>query len=472
MITNLGRLKLLILFIIGLLGWSLLSAPEGLSVQGWHLLIIFVITISSIILNVAPMSVLALFGSLSCVLTGTLPLNDVVAGFGANVVWIVVFAFFIARGFVKTGLGKRIAYYSISKVGSTTLGLAYGLTITELLLAPMIPSVTARGGGIIFPVAKSLVEEYAADATSEAARKTGAFITAVCFHSNVVTSAMFLTAMAANPLIATLAGKLGITITWSSWALGAVLPGILSLLLLPLILYIICPPGIKSSKNAPIVARKALENLGSLSKNELIMSCVFVMLLAFWILDAKIGMTATATAMLGVMVLIFFGVLTWDDALSEKAAWDTMIWYAILVMLSGALGQLGVMSWAGDHLKNFLDQYASGLLTVVIILSLIYFYIHYFFASMTAHITVFYSVFVGLSMHVGMPELAAASLFAYLSSICGGLTHYGTGAAPIFYGAKYSTTGQWWKVGFIVCTANLLIWGLSGYMWWSFLGWL
>ena len=62
------------------------------------------------------------------------------------------------QGFEKTGLGERVATLFVKAFGKSTLGLAYGLAFAEGLIAPAMPSTTARAGGIFMPIMKSLSE--------------------------------------------------------------------------------------------------------------------------------------------------------------------------------------------------------------------------------------------------------------------------------------------------------------------------
>ena len=51
-------------------------------------------------------------------------------------------------------------------------------------------------------------------------------------------------------------------------------------------------------------------------------------------------MSAALAAMIGLSILICLGVLTWDDALEQKGAWDTLLWFAILISMSGRGGPI------------------------------------------------------------------------------------------------------------------------------------
>lgn len=461
-------LTILLLFVAGSFMWFNPISTE-LSAQSWHLFVIFLCTMVAIVLNPLPISAIALLGASTCLVTGVLTTKQVLSGFSENVVWLLVFAFFIARGIIKTGLGKRIAYFFISKLGKTSLGLSYGLVMAEFLLSPVIPSVTARGGGIIYPIAQSLVTAYGDDVSANCKKRNLGFLSQVCFQANVITSAMFLTAMAANPLVQSLAYKEGIEISWGAWAMGAIVPGLLSLMVMPLFVYFLHPPATKFSPDAPKHALESLKEMGKLSFQEMVMMVVFIALIAGWVLDKKIGLDATAVALLGVVALLVSGVLTWDDAIHEKSAWDSFVWFAIMVMMSGYLAEFGTIKWIGLKIGDSLSHYPA--IVAVPALMLIYFYLHYLFASITAHITVLFSTFLILILNFNVPSMLAVMPLAYLSTLSGGLTHYGIATAPIYYGTKSVTTAQWWKIGLCLSILNILIWSIVGGLWWKYLGW-
>ncbi len=455
------------LVLLAALFWYI-PAPEGVTNDGWHLLGIFLATIGGIILNPFPMGAISLFGIVTAVLTKTLTLEQCLAGFGSDIVWLVVFAFFISQGFVKTGLGSRIAYFFISKLGRSTLGLSYGLVVAEFILSPLIPSVTARGGGIIFPIAHSLAESYRDKTHKGVSLKTAGFIMQSCAQSNVITSSMFITAMAANPLIVKLAQNAGVTISWMDWALAALVPGIISLVLMPLFLFKLYKPEITHSESAPAMAVKKLAEMGGMKLQEAIMLITFFVLITLWIAGAKLEISATTTALIGFCLLMLTGVLKWEDAAADKAAWHTFTWFATLVMMSGFLSKLGMMSWIGGQIKEMLAGQNPQVTAVVVML--IYFYIHYLFASITAHVTVLFPTFLLVLIGTGMPATLAALVLGFASILSGGLTHFGIASAPIFYGAGYMNTKTWWKLGGLCSLLYIVVWVVSGSAWWKVLG--
>ena len=254
-------------FSLAIVIW-LIPPPSGVQPAAWHLLAIFVATIVGIITKPLPMGAIALLGIAATALSGTLTVNQSLSGFGNSTIWLIVVAFFISRGFIKTGLGSRIAYLFMAVLGKKTLGLSYGLIATDLVLAPAIPSNTARAGGIVFPLVKASAKAYGSDPDDGTAHKIGAFLMQAAFQGNVVTSAMFLTAMAANPLAAKLAAGMHIDVSWGEWALAAIVPGMASLVVIPLVLYKIYPPEIKETTGASQLAKQKLAEMGKMHRDE------------------------------------------------------------------------------------------------------------------------------------------------------------------------------------------------------------
>lgn len=466
--SDVKLLPLLITLAVGALIWFI-PAPAGLDPKAWHLFAIFVATIVGFIVKPMPMGAVAIAGMMLTTVTGTLEIKDTLSGFGNTTIWLIVIAFFISRGFIKTGLGARISYIFVKKFGKRTLGLSYSLLFSDLLLAPAIPSNTARAGGIIFPIIRSLSATYGSRPEDGTERKVGSFLMKVGFQGNLVTSAMFMTAMAANPLIATLAKDVaGIEISWTGWAIAALVPGLVSLIVIPYVLYKVYPPEIKETPGATQMAAEKLKEMGPLKREEKFMMAVFFLVLSLWIFGDKLAIDATTTALIGLSVLLLTQVLSWDDIKKEQGAWDTLTWFAALVMMATFLNKLGMVPWFSETMKGSVS--GMSWIAALIVLSVVYYYTHYFFASATAHISAMYSAFLAVMIAAGAPAMLAALLLAFFSNLFASTTHYGAGPAPVFFGAGYVSQNKWWSLGFGISILHLLIWVLVGGLWWKVLG--
>jgi divalent anion:Na+ symporter, DASS family len=457
----------IIIIIVGLLIWYS-PVPAGVKKEAWHLLAIFVATIVGLILTPLPMGAVVIFGVMMTTFTGTLKIGEALSGFANSTVWLIVTAFLIARGFISTGLGRRIAYIFIRAFGRKTLGLAYSVVASDLVLSPATPSNTARAGGIIYPIVRSLTNTFGSE-PGETAMKIGAFLMIMEYQATVITSAMFMTSMAPNPLIAELAKKTAnISISWGMWALAAIVPGILSLIIVPFILYKIYPPGIKATPQAAEMAKNELEKMGPMKRTEKIMLFVFILILALWATSEWNKIDATVVALMGVSIMLLTGVIRWDDVLAEKGAWDALFWFGGLVMMASYLNQLGFMKWFATTVGNSLGGWMW--ISALIVLMLVYFYSHYGFASTTAHVTAMFPAFLAVAVAVKAPPYLAALTLGFFSALNAGITHYGTGPAPIYFNAGYLDQKTWWKLGLIISFVNIAIWIGIGFPWWKVLG--
>jgi len=465
--------------------WFVIPVPEGVDPNAWHLLALFVGTIAAIIGKVMPIGAIAMVAIMLVAITGvTNPspadaLRDALSGFSNGLIWLIGIAIMISRGLSKSGLGSRIAYGFISKFGKKTLGIGYALVAAETLIAPVTPSNTARGGGIIHPIMKPIAASFGSDPAQGTEKKLGRFLALVNYNTNPISSAMFITATAPNPLVVKLIFDVtegDISISWTQWALAALVPGIVALVLMPLVIYVICPPELKDTPEAPEIAKTKLTEMGPMNRDEKIMISVFALLLLLWagvpamILGAAFAFNPTTVAFLGLSILLVTSVLSWNDILSEKSAWDTITWFAALVMMASFLGKLGLTEWFSLQIQTMIEGMGIGWVGATLLLVSIYFYAHYFFASTTAHITAMFAAFFAAGIALGAPPMFLALLMAGASSLMMSLTHYGTGTAPIIFASGYATLKEWWLVGFVMSVINLSIWVLVGGLWWKILG--
>jgi len=458
--------RLALVAVIGIVIW-VTPHPAGVDPRAWHLLAIFIATVVGLVTKPLPLGAMTLVAIAAALVTRTLTLAEALSGFSNSTVWLVVAAFFLAAGFTRTGLGPRIAYGLVALFGRRTIGLGYSLVASDLILAPAIASNTARAAGVMFPILKAIAESTIKDDPGPG-RQTAAFLTLVAYQGTVITSAMFLTAMVANPLVVQLAAAQGIVITWVGWAQAASVPGLVSLIIVPLVVAQLCPPGTAMTPDAPLLAKEALARLGPMTRRETAMATVSVALLVAWIFGPRIGLDTTSAALAAIAVLLAFGILSWNDLTGEKEAWNTFIWFATLVMMASTLGTLGLISWYSGWVGSLVSgvPWAPGFLG----LGLIYFYSHYFFASNTAHVSAMYAPFLAAAIILGTPPTAAALVLGFFSNLFAGLTHYGTAPAPIMFGGGYVALASWWRVGAIVSVVNIAIWLIVGGVWWRLLG--
>ena len=456
-------IPLAVLFVL----WFL-PAPQGLSVDAWHFLAIFLAVIVGLVIEPIPSALVGLVGVsvISLIgLAGKTPAANVkwaLSGFSNSIIWLIFAAFMFAMGYQKTGLGKRISLVMIKYMGKSSLGLGYAVAFADLVLAPFMPSNTARGGGTIYPIAINIPIIFGSTPEHEP-RKMGAYITWIAMTATCVTSSMFLTALAPNLLAVDLIAKgANITIEWGAWA-KVMVPLMLPLFLVtPLLVYWIYPPTQKSSPEAPAWATQELQKMGKISFKEILMASFALLALVLWIFGKELKVDATMAAISIVAVMVLTRVISWDDVIGNKPAWNILVWFATLVALASGLNDVGVLKWIGKGTESYLSSLTPTLLMISMIV--FFFILHYFFASLTAHTTALLPIFVVIAAKLIAPEQLMTFMILLTSTIglMGIITPYGTGRSPIWYGAGYISQGRWWALGaiFALIFMSVLILGV------------
>ena len=459
-----GLAALVLLYIV--LG-HLIPAPATITPQGWRQTAIFITVIAGMVTEPLPASALVLMGLTGMAANG-IPMREVLGGFAQPSVWLVIIAMLIAKVMLDTGLARRIALLFVRAVGRTSLGVAYALQMTDVTLASGVPSITARSAGMVLPIARSIAELFDSQ-PGPTGKRLGTFLIAAVYQGSAVACAMFLTGQASNLLGADLALKLAnVKVTWASWFTAAIVPGLLSCAVVPWIAFRMLKPEVTNTPEAPIFAAGELRKMGPLSKDEWVTLLVFGGVGITWITSAWHGLDVTFVAMVGIGVLLAAGTLTWQAAAGERSAWDVFVWYGGMLQMGDLLNRTGSTRVLAENVAALFVGIPWVIVLVAILI--IYFYAHYFFASITAHLLAMFPPFVAVLIGIGVPPQLAVYSLLCTANLTAGLTHYGTTTGPILFGTGYVTRSDWWKVGFITSVANIVIWLTAGAAWWKWLG--
>jgi L-tartrate/succinate antiporter len=443
---------------------ALLPAPAGLAAYAWHYFAIFAAVILALMLEPLPGAAVGLigvtvaatlarytlFGPVDLAKPGFSPagaaLSWALSGFSNATVWLIFAAFMFALGYEKTGLGRRIALLLVKHLGHRTLTLGYGITLADTILAPFTPSNTARSAGTIYPIIRNLPALYQSQPNDPSARRMGSYIMWVAVAATCVTSSMFLTSLAPNPLAAELVNKtLHFRIGWVPWFVAFAPAGILLLLAVPLLAYWLYRPEVTVSNEVPQWAAHELGKLGPVSLGEITVAVLVVIALALWIGGGDY-VDPTTVALIVVSLMLLTRVFTWDEMLRYTAAWNTLAWFATLVTLADGLNRVGFVKWLAELIGHQIVGFSP--MSAMVVLVAVFFFSHYMFASITAHTTAVLPVMLAVGATVpGLPQQQYALLLCLTLGIMGILTPYGTGPSPVYYGSGYLPSGDYWRLG-------------------------
>lgn len=454
--------------IVGVIIWFL-PVPAGISPQAWHLLAIFAATIVGFILHPLPIGAISIIACTALVVLQVLKAEEALAGFSNTTIWLIVSAFMFAEGFIKTGLGKRIAYLLLAKFGTSSLRVAYVISTADFIIAPFTPSNTARGGGIIFPIVNSICSAIGANPNEKTNHRTASFFIFSSYCAVITSACIFLTGASNNALAASLSNTLfGITITWTDWFIACIVPGLILSIITPWLLYKIINPELKSTPKARELSSKKLIEMGPMSGKEKLLCGIFLCALLLWATSPIHGIDSAFVALLGLSAMLATHIIDWDDVLHQKGAWDVLIWMGVLVNMAAYLSKLGLMDYFAKAVGSSLGD--TSWLIMLIVLSIVYVYAHYGLASNSAHVMALFGTFAAVLITAGAPALGVLIILGVLANSCSFLTHYGCGVTPIFFGANYMSQGQWWKIGFLISTMHIVVWLLIGLPWMKLIG--
>jgi L-tartrate/succinate antiporter len=454
---------------------ALAPAPDGLAPAAWFYFALFVTVITAIITEPIPAAALGLAGVVAAAVLGLVRETPAasaqwaLSGFGNTIVWLIFAAFMFTVGYAQTGLGRRVALHLVRALGHRTLGLGYAVALADLAFAPFTPSATARSAGTIYPVISHIPQLYGSRPEDGTSRLLGAYLLYTALSVSFVTSSMFITALAPNALVISIVEQtIQVRISWVDWFTGFAPVGFTLLAIVPLVLYWIYPPAIRRAPEVPRWAAEQLRLMGPMSGREMTLFALIASALALWI-GATDYIDPALTAILIVLLMVASGVVSWDDVIGQKQAWNVLIWFGTLVTLAGGLAETGFVAWVGTSLAPLFAGFR--LYPTIIAIVVAFFVLHYFFASITAHTATLLPVFLAVAVTIpGISPERWALLLGYSLGLMGGLTFYASGQSVIYYASGYITRRDFWVLGFVMGALYLVVYLAMIVPWLSYLG--
>ncbi len=446
-------------FAVGL--W-LTPVPEGLTADAWHLFALFAAAIVAVVAGVFPILTASMLATAIAVLGGVMTPAAAWSGFANGTIVLIVVAFLVARAVVTCGLGTRIGHAVVALFGRSTLGLAYSLFLVDAVIAPAFPSNTARSG-VLYSLSASLAETAGVRAGDPSRARLGAFLMFAGIASLTLSSGLWLTAMAANPLGTEIARGYGVDIGFGSWLLASSVPTLVAMAGLPFVLYKVVAPEVTTTPDAPAAARVSLAALGPLTRHEWTVLVTFLVMVGLWAAGAALGFDATAVAFLGLAVFLATGVLTSGDIAKEGDVLATYIWFALLFAMSSQLNELGFMAYVGERLAAAMQGWSALVAGVSLLLA--YILLHLLFVSQTAHLLALFGVFMDVGVKVGVPAMPLALLLLFATNFFSAITPQASSANLLFAGSGYLSQRELYRLGAITTAFNLLVYLAIGLPW-------
>jgi DASS family divalent anion:Na+ symporter len=447
----------------------LLPVPGGFTPDAWHLFAIYVGAILGIMLRPLPEPAMILI-VITIASMWLNKMNVVLSGYSNGTAWLVFTAFSLSAAFATTGLGARIAYILIGKIGKSSLGLGYAMMITDTIISPATPSNTARTAGIVYPIFRSLSSTLGSE-PGPTGRKIGCYLNLLAYEISMTTCCLFITATASNIIVLHFAKDILHTdISWMTWAMAAFVPIMLVLLTIPYIVYKLYPPEIKHVDNYKEISKTGLEKLGPISRKEKTLAVLFILAIIGWATTSLTGFNATAIAIAFVAAALVTGVLTWQGVLKTSGAWSTFMWYGGIIGMATALNQSKFFDSLATVINSTVDLSSVNPFVAFAIILLVSVVTRYIFASTAAFATSFVPVLFTIGTAANLPAIPLTLMLGICLSWPALLTHYGGACGPVLFGYDYVDQVTWWKVGTIITVLHYIVTIGIGIPYWKLLG--
>ena len=444
-------------------GLWLSPVPEGIVREAWHLFALFAAAIVSVVIGAFPILTASVLALAAAVLSGTLAPAKAYAGFANATILLIVVAFLVARAVVKCGLGERLGHMVVSVFGRSTLGLGYSIFVVDGVIAPAFPSNTARSG-VLYPLVLSLAEAAGARPGVEGRERVGRFLMFSGIASLTLSSALWFTAMAGNPLGAEIARGYGLEIGFGSWFVASSVPTLVAMALLPLVLYKVIAPEVTATPEAPRAARRALAELGPLRAHEKVVAATFAVMVALW------ASASTRRARLDRRRVSRPRRPARDRRPHARRHREGRRRARDLHLVRGALHAQRAAQRArlhglpgraaGRRARAGCRRPLAGVLLVVV-----YVLLHYLFVSQTAHLLALFGVFLDVGVKLGVPVALLAFLLLFATNFFSAITPQAASANLLFAGSGYLSQGELYRLGGLTTAFNLVIYLVVGIPW-------
>jgi DASS family divalent anion:Na+ symporter len=240
-------------------------------------------------------------------------------------------------------------------------------------------------------------------------------------------------------------------------------PTLTAILLLPVLVSKLFPPGVGATPEAPPAARRDLAQMGAMSRDERITAVVFALMVGGWVFGSTLNLNGTAVAFLGFGALLVTGVLTLEDISKQGDTLATFLWLAVLFALSAQLNELGFMGYVGGRLSARLEGLSWPVLYVTLIA--LYVGLHYFFVSQTSQMLALLAVFLDVGIRGGVPAPLMAPGLLFASSYFSVITPQGGSQNIIFVASGYLKQGELYRLGLLVTIAFMTVYLVIGTPW-------
>jgi solute carrier family 13 (sodium-dependent dicarboxylate transporter), member 2/3/5 len=445
----------------------LIQTPAELSVEGHKSLALFAAVFVLYLTESIPLAITSLAIVPLAVLMGIVTPSVALQGFASTSVYLILGAFVLAAAMVKSKLAERITYLIMLWVGTSAIRITLGITLANIVLAFLVPSTTARTA-VLLPVCIAIIEVFG----KEGRTKFAVNLLLTLAFTNATIGSGILTATVPNPVTIDFIAKVSKhAITYGEWFVYGFPPALFMTMLTWWVIQKVFPPEIKNIPGGDSHVKEKLQELGSISRDEVKSLIVFILVVGLWVTGGWTKIDTTIACLAGIIILFLpkLGFLTWKDA-EKGISWQIILVCGGGVSLGEILMKTGAAKWLAMIIFKALGLSGLSVIVMLILIMLIIQYMHILFVGTTAMATAILPIVLGMAQAA---DINPAVFALPAGMIIGGyplLMFYNTLPNILIYGTGKLKVGDFPKVGFILCTVACIVYAICASTYWKWLG--
>ncbi len=303
------------------------------------------------------------------------------SGFSSTAFCLVGAALFLAAAMMKTGLDKRIALLTLSKIGASPNRVVIGIILCGFILSFFVPSTTARVACLV-PIVVGMVRAFGLPLKSA----FGGMLLITVAQVDSVWNVGIKTAAAQNMVAVNFIREItGEDISWIDWFVAAAPFAALMSVCLYFVVTRLLGRHVEPFSGGREAIRGQLKELGKMTPNEWKLTIVSLGLLFLWVTEKTLhpfDTTTTTVCAIAILMLPGVGVMDWKDTV-HQINWGTVLLFGVGISLGSGLLSTRAAQWLANGIVSGLGLADATTLFVVGIMALFLIIIHLGFASAT-----------------------------------------------------------------------------------------
>lgn len=374
---------------------------EGLEYEGKVVLVIFLWSVALWIAKPLEEWQVSILAMVILVVFFKVNHKDLLSGYQNPGWWLVIFSQMIGVCMVLTGLGKRLAYWILSKVGKSYLMANYAVGLTTALCTLIIPSAGARTSTLY-----NIVDELSDAIGFEKGKPGGESLVMTGMFTNTTGSIMFLTGTNCIPMgLAYTLEATGRTMNWAQWFAVGFLPGLICCALIPLYMMKMFPPKNKEKiqKLDVSFAKEALKEMGPMALNEKWTLFCFALTVVLWATGSITGINANIVPVFTIFLLLIPNLAPAKTrVILNEVPWGAMIWIGAAIGLANKVNATGGFQWIVNTFFTSSPWVQNmSYTTFLVVWLLLIIFIHIIFAGMDPMVVLFVPMSIAIAQQLG-----------------------------------------------------------------------